>query len=219
MKKLKITLAISLTVIAMLWIIGRITNMLQYFSVPTTSNQPTYKTGTHFFASNLITPKRFDFICYLVKDAEYGQQTWFHRVCGLPGDTIEIKEGDLFVNGVNADQALNLKKMYAVPKKLVASMDFEEGDAIPLGNDSIIASLETIEQSAIIKQGKLYKGTDKTDPYIKAAYNQEWTSDNFGPYVVPPDTYFVMGDNRDKSQDSRYRGPVEKSKYLATIIK
>jgi signal peptidase I len=31
---------------------------------------------------------------------------------------------------------------------------------------------------------------------------------NFGPVVVPADTYFFLGDNRDNSADSRYIGPV-----------
>ncbi|MEW5994138.1 MAG: signal peptidase I [Candidatus Zixiibacteriota bacterium] len=42
--------------------------------------------------------------------------------------------------------------------------------------------------------------------------------DNFGPYVVPPNRYFMMGDNRDNSYDSRYWGAVHKDMILGEAL-
>lgn len=42
--------------------------------------------------------------------------------------------------------------------------------------------------------------------------------DNFGPFVVPEETYFMMGDNRDNSYDSRFWGPVRKELVLGEAI-
>ncbi|WP_026485699.1 signal peptidase I [Caldanaerobius polysaccharolyticus] len=51
-----------------------------------------------------------------------------------------------------------------------------------------------------IKEGKLYiNGVLQHEPYIK-----EPMVGNFGPYKVPKDHFFMMGDNRNDSSDSRY---------------
>ena len=42
--------------------------------------------------------------------------------------------------------------------------------------------------------------------------------DNFGPYVVPANSYFMMGDNRDNSADSRFWGPVHKDLVLGEAL-
>jgi signal peptidase I len=50
------------------------------------------------------------------------------------------------------------------------------------------------------------------EPYLDQAENQD--TGNFGPYVVPQGDYFVMGDNRDDSLDSRFWGPVPRRNII-----
>lgn len=57
-------------------------------------------------------------------------------------------------------------------------------------------------ETVTIKDGKVYIG-DSTEPLIENYIKEEFTGE-FGPYVVPDDSYFMLGDNRNNSLDSRY---------------
>ena len=73
-----------------------------------------------------------------------------------------------------------------------------------------------------IREGRVYiNGQILDEPYVEELYNQ--AKSNFPPLKVPENHYFVMGDNRDNSSDSRYWGSVDKElikgKYYMTYSK
>lgn len=65
-----------------------------------------------------------------------------------------------------------------------------------------------------IKDGKVYvNGSPLDEPYLK-----EEMRSNFGPFQVPQDSYFMMGDNRNNSYDSRSWGVVPKENLVGKAL-
>ena len=98
------------------------------------------KIGSFEYSQKFRDPERFDVVIFRYPDDE--SQLFIKRVIGLPGEKVEIKDGEVYIDG----------------------------------------SLTPLDDSFI----------------------PEAAVGDFGPYEVPEDSYFMLGDNRNWSKDSRY---------------
>ena len=154
-----------LVVVAGLAVAGRF--MTKIYRLPTASMEPTIGVSDHVLTWRTHDPARGDIIAF---DYPLQPATMFiKRVAAMPGDTVEIRDKRLLVNGA------------AVDEPYVQHADAE-----------------------------IYP----RDPRLPEPYR---SLDQYGPYRVAPDTFFVLGDNRDRSSDSRYWGSVPRKNVRGVV--
>jgi len=134
--------------------------VFQQSKIPSGSMEDTLLIGDYIMVNRFVyAPTRFDWERRLlpIRDVRRGdvivfkyppepEVDYIKRVVGLPGDTVELRDGALYVN----DRAID-------------------------------------------------------ETYVSSAYRE---AEHFGPVEVKPDEYFVMGDHRNRSSDSRVWGAV-----------
>lgn len=221
-KVLKVFL-ITVGLLFTLWVIGRVTHAFQYYKSPSAANYPALEVGDRFFSTNLLSPERNDLVCYEFEDPYFGKHVRVHRVSGLGGDTVELKEGILFVNGKNADEGKNLAHSYLLTTKqlieLQSTNDINQEDIQVLSPDSALVTLaDDLVRQQLPTARRYIVPAEQVVPEIKALFKGNWNTDHFGPVVVPAGHYFLMGDNRHASQDSRYIGFIAMDRIKGTVI-
>ncbi|MFT3949757.1 MAG: signal peptidase I [Agriterribacter sp.] len=218
--KVLITVCVVITTI---WIVARATNALQFYRIPTTSNEPAIKAGSYILASNLVNPERFKFVCYKREDAHYGKQTFVHRICGIEGDTIQIKKGILLVNGRDVDKNRVLSFQYKISTEefnlLNKKHPLSEDAYFPDHNgDSVFVNTNIKDLQSTGINAVRYIDYNNFNQEIKNTYTRDWSPNSFGPVVVPKGKYFVLGDNRDNALDSRFIGFIDKTDCVGTVL-
>lgn len=143
-----------------------------------------------------------------------------HRLCGLPGDMIEIRKGILYVNNTNADRDLDLIHIFKVNRSDVSAIrhDPRLAFSIPFYPDIVYLTLAdnyVREHRLPCEQHVLPAGL-RTDS-IYSTYKKNWNEDNFGPVIVPRGSWFVLGDDRGHSIDSRHFGFIDPGKCVGVV--
>ncbi len=166
--------------------------VISAYKIPTGSMTPTLKVGDFVFAYKLNYGVTIPFSggeriagrmplrgdVVVFRFPGHENTSYVKRVVGLPGDHIQIKNKKLFVNGIQAQY---------VPASPDIIGDLPSKEYYSVYNEESYGSTHFI----------IYNQTQKSSE-----------SADFGPVIVPPKNVFVLGDNRDSSDDSRYWGSV-----------
>lgn len=225
MKKNYQKILIGLAIIFGIYQVIALTGIFRIYNNATIANEPNLKINSKMIVSNLIKPKNGDFICYEHTSDMFGHGIQVHRLMGIENDTIEIRQGKVFINNKNADQNLNLIHIYSVDSLKFKSLkndgyldDNTIGGRISANVYKIGIEDKVAVQYGLINKRLVEKEEVKNETVFKV-YNQNWNKDNFGELIIPKGKYFVIGDHRDNSEDSRYIGLIDQKDLVGVVIK
>lgn len=179
------------------------TFLITAYSIPSESMEKTLLVGDYLMANNALFGATIPFTDVklpALRDPRRGEIVVFRptynepqidvvkRVIGTPGDTLQMANAVLFRNGQRVNEP------YA---------HYEEGYDVPIEMEGFGVPDPTVRPDAYGAKNHLPILASSVDPRQYRPSRNNW-----GPVVVPAGHYWLMGDNRDHSLDSRFMGPI-----------
>ncbi|MFL5763412.1 MAG: signal peptidase I [Bacteroidia bacterium] len=231
-RRKKIVLIISLTTLPVALIIAaRLLKFYIIYTIPTMGMYPTIEPNELIFASSLITPKKNDLVSYKASPLSFVQENprdiaeILGRIVAVPGDKLEIKNGLLYISDKMVDDTMNLAYSYFIEQDVAdGGYMFPSYELQAYSEDTLIVNtspelLKKTLRNELILNRIIAGPSDFIHPEIfNCPESSKWSIDNFGPVIVPADHFFIMGDNRSNSADSRFRGFVSKDNIIAVKL-
>ena len=177
-------------------------SLADWNDVPSGSMRPTILEGDRIFVNKLAYDLKVPFTTWHI--AEWGgpsrgdvvvcfspadESRLVKRVVGVPGDVIELRDNQLWVNG----QAVEYGRL---DKETINQID-------AAGRDQFVFATEKLGE--------------RDHPLMLSPRTPAIRS--FGPTEIPEGHYFMMGDNRDDSKDSRWFGLVERDRIVGRAFR
>lgn len=172
-------------------------SLADWSDVPTGSMKPTILEGDRVFVNKLAYDLKIPFTTrhlaewgnprrgdVVVFFSPHDETRLVKRVVGVPGDTIELRHNRLILNGQPVEYQ-------------------------PLAEERLRGVAVTDRASQVFAAEQIAGRR-----HAVAAIPGAPAPRNFGPYQVPAGHYFMMGDNRDNSFDSRFYGAVARSRIV-----
>ena len=186
--------------------------VVQAFKIPSSSMEKTLLVGDHILVNKFLyrftPPKRFDIIVFKYPWEE--NRDFIKRLIALPGERVQIRNRHVYING---HPLLEPYARYTAPHSREENFGPvvvpKKGDVLEIRADQ---RLYLNGEPIPIPTGRYYPreyGTAMTGfevfygPLFPAGASLQQPT---GPVTVGHDYYFMLGDNRDNSKDSRYRG-------------